>query len=137
MVTGADVVLPVYTEDGDNAHRGKLVTDIHHGHRLAHELSEDPVPVPDQLMDCEGHPQQEQQVGDGQAQNVDVRQPLGLAGQQDVDDQAVRPHPNDAQDPVHRGQDVHQHCVVQKLPRGHIPHIRHAEVFGNVQTPIS
>lgn len=70
---------PVNAEHSHYPHCGKLVTDVHHHHSFTHEVPEDPQSVPDQLMDVERHHQQEQQVCDGQIQNVNIGDHLLLA----------------------------------------------------------
>lgn len=100
--------LPVNAQHGNNSHCGELVADIYHHHRFAHEVSKDPLPVQDQLVDVEGHHQQKQHVGYRQVQHVDVRDHSLLAYRHRVDDQAVGDDSHQAQDGVNGRQNVHE-----------------------------
>lgn len=100
--------LPVNAQHCNYPHGGELVADIHHHHRLAHKVSEDPLPVPDQLVDVEGHHQQEQHVSYGQVEHVDVRDHLLLARCDRVDHQRVGDDSDGAQDAVDGGENVHE-----------------------------
>lgn len=100
--------LPVNTQHSHNPHCGELVADVHHHHRFAHKVSKDPLPVSDQLVDVEGHHQQEQHVGYRQIQHVDVRDHFLLAYRHRVDDQPVGDDPHRAEDAVNGRENVHE-----------------------------
>lgn len=100
--------LPINAQHSNNPHGGELVTDVHHHNRFTHKVPKDPLSVPDQLVDVEGHHQQEQHVGYGQVQHVDVGHHLLLARRHRVNDQSVGNHSDRAQDAVDGGEDVHE-----------------------------
>lgn len=100
--------LPVNAQHSNNPHCGELVADVHHHHRFAHKVSKDPLPVSDQLVDVEGHHQQEQHVGYRQIQHVDVRDHFLLAYRHGVDDQPVGDDPHRAEDAVNGRENVHE-----------------------------
>lgn len=104
--------LPVNAQDSNDAHSCELVADVHHHHRLAHEVAEHPLSVSNQLVNVEGHHEQEERVRYGQVQHVDVRHHLLLARRHRVDDQSVGDDSHRAQDPVDGREDVHESCDV-------------------------
>lgn len=100
--------LPVNAQHSNNSHCGELVAHIHHHNCFAHKVSEDPLSVSDQLVDVEGHHEQEEHVCYCQVQHVDVWYHFLLARRHRVDDEPIGYNSNWAQDAVNGGEYVHE-----------------------------
>lgn len=109
--------LPINAQHSDDSHCCKLVADIHHHHRFAHKVSEDPLSVSDQLMDGEGHNEQEQRVCYCQVQHVHVWYHFLLACRHRIDDQSIGNNSHCAQDSVNRREYMHESCDVDVAVR--------------------
>lgn len=100
--------LPINAQHSDNPHCGELVADIHHNDRFAHEVSENPLPVSDQLVNVEGHHKQEEHICYCQVKHVDVWYHFLLARCHRVDNQPVGNNSNWAQDAINGREYVHE-----------------------------